>query len=59
VVFVAEQLGISVPYQMSCPEGLVFDPTVEPPPVCNWPADFNHADVYAWAVAHGQVTDQR
>lgn len=53
------QIVNGVPYQMSCPEGLVFDPTVEPPPVCDWPGDFNHADVYAWAVAHGQVTDQR
>lgn len=47
------------PLRMPCPSGLVFDPTVEPGPVCDWPFNIDHAKVYEWAVAHGQVTDQR
>ena len=42
-----------------CPSGLIFNPTAEPGPVCDWPTQVDEAAVYEWAVAHGQVTDQR
>jgi len=35
---------------------LVFNPMLE---VCNWPRNVDEAEVYAWAVSKGSVTDHR
>lgn len=53
------QCSNGVPYRHSCPADLVFNPSVEPGPVCDWPGGIDEAQIYEWAVAQGQVTDQR
>jgi hypothetical protein len=47
------QCSEGVPYKQDCPAGLVFNPTVEPGPVCDWPYNVNEAAVYDWAVKNG------
>lgn len=34
------QCSNGVPYRMPCPDNLVFDPRIEPGPVCVWPRDY-------------------
>ena len=53
------QISNGVPVRHACPEGLVWNPTVEPGPVCDWPYNFSEADLYDWAVSVGLVNDQR
>ncbi|MEU5216798.1 hypothetical protein AB0G79_11465 [Streptomyces sp. NPDC020807] len=42
-----------------CGASTVFDPTFAAGPTCSPPSDGLEARIYAWAVARGQVTDQR
>ena len=45
---------------MPCPAGLVFNPTAEPGPVCDWPTPELNEAVYQWCLDRGIVTeDQR
>lgn len=53
------QISNGVPHRQACPDGLVFNPSANPGPVCDHPWNCSEADIYDWAVSVGLVNDQR